>query len=81
MVPGSPVACYNTALVAGGMWVTVRWDAVELADSSTPDISAEEEFFENQVREAEAAAEEDWPGGGPVIGRPAVGTPTSRRVD
>ena len=54
------VACYHTALVADGRWVTVRWNAVELADNSTPDISEEEEFFENHAREAEALAEEEW---------------------
>ena len=55
------VACYNTALVADGRWVTVRWDAVEAADGASLDISQEEEFLQNQAREAEAISEEDRP--------------------
>ena len=55
------VACYHTALVSDGLWVTVRWDAVELAKDVDPDgitvVEEDEEFFENPVRKAEAAAE------------------------
>jgi len=40
--------------------VTVRWDAVELADNSTPDASEEEEDLENKARDAETVAQEDW---------------------
>jgi len=59
------VACYNTELVADGRWVTVRWDAVELARDVDPDaitvVEEDEEFVQNLAREAEAVAEEDWP--------------------
>ena len=37
------------------------WDVVDEASDTHADISEEEGFLDNQVREAEAIAEEDWP--------------------
>ena len=59
------VACYHTALVADGRWVTVRWNAVEVPKHVDPDaitfVEEDDEFFQNVDRETQAIEQEDWP--------------------